>query len=64
MMNKLKLSIKPFKIEIQETLSRIIEVEADNIEEAIFKANEMYNNEEIVLSENDFVATKIDKLEE
>lgn len=55
---------KPFKIEIQETLSRIIEVEADNIEEAIFKANEMYNNEEIVLSENDFVATKIDKLEE
>lgn len=63
-MNKLKLSIKPFKIEIQETLSRIIEVEADNIEEAIFKANEMYNNEEIVLSENDFVATKIDKLEE
>lgn len=55
---------KPFKIEIQETLSRIIEVEADNIEEAIFKANEMYNNEEIVLSENDFVETKIDKIEE
>jgi len=55
---------KPFKIEIQETLSRIIEVEADNIEEAIFKANEMYKNEEIVLSENDFVETKIDKIEE
>lgn len=55
---------KTFKIEIQETLSRIIEVEADNIDEAISKANEMYNNEEIVLSENDFVETNIDFIEE
>lgn len=56
--------MEKFKIEIQEKLSRIVEVEADNIEEAISKANEMYNNEEIVLSENDFVETKIDNIEE
>lgn len=55
---------KPFKIEIQETLSRIVDVEAENIEEAIFKANKMYSNEDIVLSENDFVETKIDEIEE
>lgn len=56
--------MEKFKIEIQETLSRIVELEADNIEEAISKVNEMYNNEQIVLSENDFIATKIDKIEE
>lgn len=56
--------MEKFKIEIQETLSRIVEVEAENVDEAILKTNEMYKDEKIVLSENDFVATKIDKLEE
>ena len=54
---------KPFKFEIQETLSRIIDIEAENIEEAIFKANKMYSHEDIVLSENDFAETKIDEIE-
>ena len=55
---------KPFKFEIQETLSRIIDIEAENIEEAIFKANKMYSYEDIVLSENDFAETKIDEIED
>jgi len=54
---------KPFKFEIQETLSRIIDIEAENIEEAIFKTNKMYSHEDIVLSENNFAETKIDEIE-
>lgn len=49
-----------FKIEIQEFLSRIIEVEAENLDEAISMAKEMYNKEEIVLDSGDYVTTEID----
>ena len=49
------------KIEIKETLSRIIEIEAASAEEAIDKAREMYRAEEIVLDEDDWVGTEIDE---
>lgn len=48
-----------FKIEIQEVLSRIIEVEAETKEEAISKVFELYRNEEIVLDFNDYVSTEV-----
>lgn len=51
--------METFKIEIQEFLSRIIEVEAENIDEAISKTKENYQNEEIVLDNDDFVTTEI-----
>jgi len=49
-----------FKIEIQEFLSRIIEVEAETKDEAISKVRELYRNEEIVLDSDDYVTTEIE----
>ena len=43
-----------YKIEIEELLQRVVEIEAENVNEAISKAKEKYRNEEYVLDENDF----------
>ena len=50
-----------YKIEIQETLSRIIEIEASSAEEAIDKVRAMYRAEEIVLGGDDCVGTEIEE---
>jgi hypothetical protein len=47
--------MKTFKIEIQELLARVIEVQAENATEAFSKVNELYFKTEIVLDYNDFV---------
>lgn len=51
------------KIEIKETLSRIIEIEAPSVEEAIDKVRTMYKAEEIVLDSGDYVGTEIEEFE-
>lgn len=51
--------METFKIEVQEILSRTIDIQAQTIEEAIAKANKMYNSEEIVLDYNDFSKQEI-----
>lgn len=56
--------MKTFKIEIQEFLSKIIEVEASNIDEAIKNVKELYFNEEIVLTGNEFVTFEINEYTE
>ncbi len=56
--------METFKIEVQEFLSRIIEIEAKNIDEAISKVKDMYQNEEIVLDSEDFVSSEIDEFSE
>ena len=43
-----------YKVNIEELLSRIVEVEAENKEEAEEKVREMYMNEDIVLDASDF----------
>ena len=48
---------------ITETLQRQIEVEASSKEEAIKKAKEQYQNQEIVLNENDYVDTEYSYIE-
>lgn len=55
--------METFKIEIQEFLSRIIEVEAETKDEAIIKVRQLYRNEEIVLDSNDYVSTEIEVYE-
>ena len=50
-----------YKIEIQELLSRIIEIEAPSAEEAIDKVRAMYKAEEIVLDWDDYVASEIEE---
>ena len=47
-----------FQIEIVETLSSIVEVTAENEQEALLKAQDMYRNEEVVLYPDDFMDTK------
>ena len=54
--------MKTFEIEIKETLSKTIEVEANSIEEAIEKATLLYNNEEIILNSDDYLDTEIDHI--
>jgi len=49
-----------FKIEIQELLSRIIEMEAETKDEAVSKVRELYRKEEIVLDSDDYVSTEIE----
>lgn len=52
------MSKQVFKIEIQETLSETIEIEAKDLNEAFLKAKKMYNDEEIVLGEQNYVNTE------
>ncbi|HCJ51127.1 MAG: protein dpnD [Shewanella vesiculosa] len=52
--------MKTFEIEIKETLSKIIEIQANSIEDAIKKATLLYNNEEIILSSDDYLDTEIE----
>ena len=47
-----------YKIEIEELLQRVVEIEAENVNEAISKAKEKYRKEEYVLDENDFKGVK------
>ena len=47
-----------FQIEIIETLSNIVEVLAENEQEALLKAQDMYRNEDVVLYPDDFIETK------
>lgn len=48
-----------FEIEIKETLSTLIKVEAENQSDAILKVKEMYRNQEIVLDSQDYKGTDI-----
>ena len=43
-----------YKVNVEELLSRIVEVEVENEEEAEEKVREMYMNEDIVLDASDF----------
>ena len=49
---------RAFQIEIVETLNNILEVNAENEQEALLKAQDMYHNEEVILYPDDFIDTK------
>ena len=52
--------METFKIEVKETLSKLIEIEANSVDEAIALEENLYNSEEIVLSANEHQCTDID----
>lgn len=52
-----------FQVEIVETLSNIVEVNAENEQEALLKAQDMYGNEDVVLYPDDFIDTKLNIFE-
>ena len=53
-----------FKLEITETLSRDVEVEAETLEEAIAHLKKAYRNEEIILGADDFIAYGINPIDQ
>lgn len=48
-----------YKFKVIETLSRIVEVEAENTETAYEIVEEMVNTEEVVLTDDDFESREI-----
>lgn len=53
-----------YDVAIEELSTRVIEVEADSLEEAYEIASEMYYNEEVVLDSSDFADVNIEVLGE
>jgi hypothetical protein len=47
--------MKTYKIEVKETLSRIIEIDANSIDEALDDVKKIYKKEEIILNSDDFI---------
>ena len=58
MMKRNKKLKRVFQIEIVETLSSIVRVNAENEQEALLKAQDMYRNEEVILYPDDCIDTK------
>ena len=50
---------KTYKIEITETLQRQIEIEANSPVDASIKAQEQWNEDQIILDSEDFVDVEI-----
>lgn len=53
--------MQTFKLETQEVLSKVIEIEAETLSDASNVAHDMYNDEKIVLDASDFVINTIDE---
>ncbi len=51
--------MKKFRVTVTETLKRFVEVEAENEDEAAEKVDFMYDNEDIVLTADDYYQTCI-----
>lgn len=51
--------MKKFRVTVTETLKRFVEIEAENEDEAAEKVDFMYDNEDIVLTADDYYATNI-----
>ena len=55
--------MKEFSIEINETLSRVVKVKAENLQQAIDIVTKQYGNEDIVLDSSDFMGYEINPYE-
>lgn len=53
-----------YLVEIKETLSKQLKVEADTADEAIRRVRNLYHDSEIVLTADDFVDYKIDTIKD
>ena len=54
------LCMTKYRIEVREVLSRIVETEAENADDAVEMVRQMYRNCEIVLDASDYQETDID----
>ena len=55
--------MKKYSIEVLEVLSRIVEVEASDEEDALERVRQMYRKCEIVLDDSDYKVTEIRSLD-
>lgn len=55
--------MKKFTIAITETLQRRVQVSAENYREAMKMVERQYNNEEIVLNENDYQGVEFEPMD-
>ena len=53
--------MQTFKLETQEVLSKVIEIEAKTLSDALNVAHDMYISEKIVLDASDFVTNTIEE---
>ena len=53
--------MKTFTLEIQEIYSKIVEIEAETLSDALNVAHDMYNTEEITLDASDFITNTIEE---
>ena len=53
--------MQTFKLEIQETYSEIVEIEAETLSDALNIAHDMYKSEEITLDYSDFITNTIEE---
>ena len=53
--------MQTFKLEIQETYSKIVEIEAETLSDALDIASNVYISEEIVLDASGFVTNTIEE---
>ena len=58
MMKNDKNMEKVFQREIVETLSNLVKISAENEQEALLKAQDMYKKEEVILYADDCIDTK------
>lgn len=56
--------MKTYRIEITETLQKTIEIEASSDDEAINIVKSLYNKEEIVLDEKNYIDTEFNIIED
>lgn len=49
-----------YKIEIVETLSKTVEIEAETREQALKEVKQKYKNEEVVLGESNFIGVEFE----
>lgn len=55
----MKFMSNEYQIEIEETLSKVIKIKANSLNEALNIVQEKYSNEEYVLDSNDFLGVEI-----
>lgn len=56
--------MEKYKVEIKEELSRVVEIEAENYDQALKIAEAKYDSREIVLNENDYKGAEINPYDE
>ena len=62
MMKNDKNMEKVFQIEVVETLSNLVKISAENEQEALLKAQDMYKKEEVILYADNLIDTKFNIL--